>query len=100
MDREAFFAHLDKLTPKEIEARLPSWDKEKLVLVQDYLEQKRANKAQSAEGARASTDAAWAATEAAMQANTKATIAIIIAVGAMLAAVASTVVALLGLQLR
>jgi hypothetical protein len=36
MDRDEFFAQLDQLTPKEIEARLPSWDKEKLVLVQEY----------------------------------------------------------------
>ena len=30
MNRDDFFAELDQLTPKEIEARLPSWDKDKL----------------------------------------------------------------------
>jgi hypothetical protein len=37
MDRDEFFAQLDKLAPKEIEAQLSSWDKEKLVLVREYL---------------------------------------------------------------
>ena len=97
MDREEFFAELDQLTPKEIEERLSSWDKDQLLVVQDYLSGKRA-KAQSNEVARAATDAAWSAAEVAMRANTKATIAIIIAVGAMLAAITSAVVALLGLQ--
>ena len=97
MDREEFFAELDQLTPKEIEERLSSWDKDQLLVVQDYLSGKRA-KAQSNEVTRAATDAAWSAAEVAMRANTKATIAIIIAVGAMLAAITSAVVALLGLQ--
>ena len=97
MDREEFFAELDQLTPKEIEERLSSWDKDQLLVVQDYLSGKRA-KAQSNEVARAATDAAWSAAEVAMRANTKATIAIIIAVGAMLAAITSAVVSLLGLQ--
>lgn len=97
MDREEFFAELDQLTPKEIEERLSSWDKDQLLVVQDYLSGKRA-KAQSNEVARAATDAAWSAAEVAMRANTKATIAIIIAVGAMLGAITSAVVALLGLQ--
>jgi hypothetical protein len=97
MDREEFFAELDQLTPKEIEERLSSWDKDQLLVVQDYLSGKQA-KAQSNEVVRAATDAAWSAAEVAMRANTKATIAIIIAVGAMLAAITSAVVALLGLQ--
>jgi hypothetical protein len=37
MDREEFFAQLDQLTPKEIEAQLSSWDMDKLVLAQEYL---------------------------------------------------------------
>jgi hypothetical protein len=37
MDRDEFFAQLDKLAPKEIDARLSSWDKERLVLVREYL---------------------------------------------------------------
>jgi hypothetical protein len=37
MDRDEFFAQLDNLTPKEIEARLSSWDSEELALVQEYL---------------------------------------------------------------
>jgi hypothetical protein len=33
---DEFYAQLDGLTTREIEAQLPSWDKEKLVLVQNY----------------------------------------------------------------
>jgi hypothetical protein len=36
MDRDKFFAELDQLTPTEIEARLPFWEREKLELVQEY----------------------------------------------------------------
>ena len=97
MDREEFFAELDQLTPKEIEERLSSWDKDQLLVLQDYLSGKQA-KAQSNEVVRAATDAAWSVAEVAMRANTKATIAIIIAVSAMLAAITSAVVALLDLQ--
>jgi hypothetical protein len=37
MDRDEFFAQLDQLNLKEIEARLPSSDRERLALVQEYL---------------------------------------------------------------
>jgi hypothetical protein len=40
MDRGEFFAQLDQLTDKEIETRLPQWDREQLLLVQEYLDQK------------------------------------------------------------
>ena len=59
MNRDEFFAELDQLTPKEIEARLPSWDKDKLALVREYLEQTR-SKAPQIDHAR---DAAGAAAE-------------------------------------
>ena len=97
MDRDEFFAQLDELTPKEIEARLPSWDKEQLILVQEYLEQ-RAKPRQSDQLAQAATDAAWAATEMAMKANARATLALIVSLCALLAAVTSAVVGFLGLQ--
>jgi hypothetical protein len=41
VDRDELFARLDQLSPREIEAQLPSWDKEELVLIQEYLEQRR-----------------------------------------------------------
>ena len=93
MNRDEFFAQLQKLSPKEIEARLSSWDKKKLVLVHEFLQQKQSEVPQSEQAAGTETDAAWAAMEAATRAEFRATIAIIIAVGAMLAAVASAVVA-------
>ena len=37
MDREKFITELDELTPAEIEARLASWDLEKLVLAREHL---------------------------------------------------------------
>ena len=40
MDRTRFFAQLDRLTPKEIEERLPSLDREKLILVLEYFAQR------------------------------------------------------------
>jgi hypothetical protein len=96
MDQEEFFAQLDALTPKEIEQRLTSWDKEQLLVVQEYLKNKHA-KAQSDEIARAASDAAWAAAEAAMRANSKATIAIIIATVALLAVITFAVAGVLRL---
>ncbi len=36
VDRDEFFAQLDQLTPKEMEARLSSWDRDTLLLVQEY----------------------------------------------------------------
>ena len=91
MDRDKFFAQLDQLTTKEIEERLSSWDKEKLLLLEEYLDQSRDKVAQSDQRSRAAADAA-------MWANTKATVALIIAVGAMMAAVLSAAVVVLGLQ--
>ena len=98
MNRDDFFAELDQLTPKEIEARLPSWDKDKLALVREYLEQTRSKAPPIDQVVQAARDAGWAAAEMASKANERATVAFIIAIGAMLAAIASTVVALLGLR--
>jgi hypothetical protein len=36
LDRDEFFAQLDQLTPREIKARLPMWDRERLVLLEEY----------------------------------------------------------------
>jgi hypothetical protein len=98
MNRDEFFAELDQLTPKEIEARLPSWDKDKLALVREYLEQTRSKAPAIDQVVQPARDAARAAAETASKANERATVAFIIAIGAMLAAIASTVVALLGLR--
>jgi RNase adaptor protein for sRNA GlmZ degradation len=94
MDRDEFFAQLDQLTPKEIEARVPSWDKEQLMLVQQYLEQRRTKPRQSDQLTQAATDA----TEMAMRANARATLSLIVSLCALLAAVTSAVVGFLGLQ--
>jgi hypothetical protein len=89
MNRDEFFAQLDKLTPQEIEAGLPGWDREELALVQQYLEQARSKAPQADQVDQAARDAAWAAAGMASQANARATVAFIISIGAMLAAIAA-----------
>jgi multiple antibiotic resistance protein len=95
---QSIFRPTPKAFAKEIEARLSSWDKEKLVLVHEFLQQEQSKEAPSEQLVRAVTDASWAAVEAATRAETRATTAIVISVAAMLAAVASAVVAFLGLK--
>ena len=51
MERDEFFAQLDQLTPKEIEKRLPSWDRESLVLVHEYFAQRDRPRPQTDDGA-------------------------------------------------
>jgi hypothetical protein len=106
MDREKFFAELDQLTPAEIEARLPTWDMEKLVLAQEYIDQKEMRADETAETAAAETaptnstkdDPARLSVEVARRAHTTAMMALIFSVGAMLAAIAAAVSAFLALR--
>lgn len=98
MNRDEFFAQLQKLSPKEIEARLSSGDRERLVLVHEFLQQNQSKEAPSGQLVRAATDASWAAVQGAAKAETRATFAIIISVVATLAALASAVIAFLGLK--
>jgi hypothetical protein len=96
MDRDEFFVELDRLSEKEIEARLASWGRDQLLLVQEYLDQRRSQGPQA--DAVAAKEAASAAAQMASRANDRATVAFIISIGAMLAAITATVVALLGLR--
>jgi hypothetical protein len=107
MDRDKFFAELDQLTPAEIEARLPSWDMEKLVLAQDYIDQKERRAGETAETEAAITaptntgtkdDPARLSVEVARRAHTTAMMALIFSVGGMLAAIAAAVLAFLALR--
>jgi hypothetical protein len=105
IERDEFFAELDGLTEKEIEARLDLWDREQLALVQEYLDQRASAQAKAEQPAQikaapsAQDDAVVASlVEVASTANTKATAALIVSVGAMLAAVASALVAFLALR--
>ena len=108
VEREEFFAELDGLTEKEIEARLDLWDREQLALIQEYLDQKvlaRAKAEQSEQIKAAPSErherqdaVAASLAEVASTANTKATAALILSVGAMLAAIASALVAFLALR--
>ena len=105
VERDEFFAELDGLTEKEIEARLDLWDREQLALIQEYLDQRVSARAKAEQAAQikaapsAQDDAVVASlVEVASTANTKATAALILSVGAMLAAMASALVAFLALR--
>ena len=63
MNRDELFAQLEKLSPKEIQTRLSSWDKEELVLVHEFLKQKQSKEAQSDQLVKAPTEVSWAAME-------------------------------------
>ena len=47
VERGEFFSELERLTEKEIEARLDLWDEEQLALIQEYLDQKMLVRAQA-----------------------------------------------------
>ena len=102
--RDEFFAELDGLNEKEIEARLDLWDQEQLALIQEYLDQRVLGRAKAEQAAQinagpSAQDAVVASlVEVANAANTKATAALILSVGAMLAAIASALVAFLALR--
>ena len=103
VERDEFFAELDGLTEKEIEARLDLWDREQLALIQEYLDQRVLVRAKATaaqiKAAPSAQDAVVASlVEVASTANTKATAALILSVVAMLAAMASALVAFLALR--
>jgi hypothetical protein len=105
VERDEFFAELDGLTEREIEARLDLWDREQLALIQEYLDQRVSTRAKAEQAAQikatpgAQDDAVMASlVEVVSTANTKATAALILSVGAMLAAMASALVAFLALR--
>jgi galactitol-specific phosphotransferase system IIB component len=103
VERDEFFAELDGLTEKEIEARLDLWDHEQLALIQEYLDQRvlalaKAEQVAEIKAAPSAQDAVASLVEVASTANTKATAALILSVGAMLAAMASAIVAFLALR--
>ena len=100
MDRAEFFALLDGLTEKEIMARLSTWDREQLLLVQEYVDQKARAEAAPAEQTDTlpSKDAGRTSTEVARSAHGMAIVAIILSVGAMLAAIAAAFIAFVALR--
>ena len=51
VERAEFFAELDGLTEKEIEARLDLWDQEQLALIQEYLDQRVLTRAKAGQAA-------------------------------------------------
>ena len=100
VERDEFFAELNGLTEKEIEARLDLWDQDQLALIQEYLDQRVLGrvKAEQAAQIKAAPSVVASLVEVASTANTKATAALILSVGSMLAAIASALVAFLALR--
>ena len=102
MDRDEFFALLDGLTEKEIEARLSSWEREQLLLVQEYLDQKALDRAKAAPAEQTDTvpskDVGRTSSDVARSAHGMAMVAIILSVGAMLAAIAAAFIAFVALR--
>ena len=107
MDRDKFFAELDQLTAAEIEARLPTWEMEKLVLAQEYIDKKEKQENEAAEiitvettptGTGIKEDRLQLSVEVARRAHTTAMMALILSMGAMLAAIAAAVIAFLALS--
>ena len=91
VNRNEFFALLDGLTEKEIEARLPTWDMERLELAQEYVETRLAP-AEAAlrepkQADKAVETAALLALNTARTASVRATAALILSIGAMISAV-------------
>jgi hypothetical protein len=102
VDRDQFFAELDQLTAAEIEAMLPSWDMEKLLLAQEYIAQKATQEGKEPETAQpkggTNDEAVQVSEKVARRALTAAMMALIFSVGAMLAAIAAAVLAFLALR--
>jgi hypothetical protein len=104
MKRDQFFAQLDQLSPAEIEAQLPAWDIEQLILAQEYINQKAAASEDvpptkvPPKSIPPRDNEAQSSLEVARRAHTAAMMAIIISIGAMLAALAAALLAFLALR--
>lgn len=106
VNRDEFFAQLEKLTDQEIEQRLPLFNREQLLLVQQYVDQRsetpqgrvsEPRQAPPRESERNSDtrSAALAALLAARKATFIAAAALILSIGAMLTAIVAGVMAYL-----
>lgn len=109
VNRDEFFAELDKLTDQEIEERLPLWNQEQLMMVQQYIDQRTIEPPEEATKApeqeqrpsgsdRITRDAAVVALAAARKASAMAVSALILSIGAMMAALVAGVIAYLSLK--
>lgn len=90
VDRDQFFAELDRLTEQEIEARVPMWDRERLDLVEEYIDLRWDQATRNTR-----EEAALVAAQVARRAATRATAALILALGAWLTAGVSGLIAYL-----
>jgi hypothetical protein len=102
VDRDAFFAELDKLSEKQIKARLPLLDAEQLTLVQEYLDQRAIEQLKIAlqsgfEQTQTAKKISAALADVA-KARRRASVAMLFAVGAWLATVAMAVLTYLNFR--
>ena len=109
VNRDEFFAELDRLTDQQIEERLPLWNREELMMVQQYIDQRTIEPPEEAPKApeqeqkpvsseRITRDAAVVALAAARKASTMAVSALILSIGAMMAALVAGAIAYLSLN--
>ncbi len=99
LNRTEFFALLDGLTEKEIEARLPTWDMERLELAQEYVETRLApadgHQRDPRQTEKAAETAALLALNTVRSASVRATAALILSIGAMITSVLCGVILVL-----
>jgi len=106
VNRDEFFAELDKLTDQEIEERLPLFDREQLLLVQQYIDRRGEepqdqvpgppqNRSKVSKPSSDTRNATLVALIAARKATSMAAAALILSIGAMLTAIVAGVMAYL-----
>jgi len=106
VNRDEFFAELDKLTDQEIEKRLPLFDREQLLLVQQYIDRRGEEPQDQVPGRHRTVrrfpepssdtrNATLVALITARKATSMAAAALILSIGAMLTAIVAGVMAYL-----
>ncbi len=120
VNRDEFFAELDKLTDQQIEQRLPLWNREELMLVQQYIDRRETDPPEQVSGAseqskvseqskaepeqkpsitdRITRETTVAALTLARKASAMAVSALILSIGAMMAALVAGAIAYLSLN--
>jgi len=120
VNRDEFFAELDKLTDQQIEERLPLWNREELMLVQQYIDRREIGPPEPGSGAseqskvseqskaepeqkpsitdRITRETTVAALTLARKASAMAMAALILSIGAMLTAIVAGAIVYLSLR--
>jgi len=114
VNRDEFFAELDKLTDQQIEGRLPLWNREELMLVQQYIDRREMEPPEQVAGVseqskvepeqkpsitdQITKETTVTALTLARKASAMAMSALILSIGAMLTAIVAGAIAYLSLR--